>query len=152
MPTGIGMFVQRQHPGYTPVHTNPRWWECCGRPWRRNRLGLAPKNGKREFCLVPFRHARLSCISWICRYGIQLLPFTPAAGLRDEPDWVAEMLPEFNASCSADPVCAADGWSILMYRLLPERTPGLNFTSLGCDSVICHWQPWAIGKLPMSTS
>jgi endoglucanase Acf2 len=55
-------------------------------------------------------------------YGIQLLPTTPASEARDEPGWVAEMLVPFNASCSIDPVCEADGWSILV--LLSAATAG----------------------------
>lgn len=55
-------------------------------------------------------------------YGIQLLPFTPAAAKRDDPLWVAEMLPLFNASCAATPVCAEQGWSVLV--LLSMATVG----------------------------
>jgi endo-1,3(4)-beta-glucanase len=55
-------------------------------------------------------------------YGIQLLPFTPAAAKRDDPLWVAEMLPPFNASCAATPVCAEQGWSVLV--LLSLATVG----------------------------
>jgi len=55
-------------------------------------------------------------------YGIQLLPFTPAAGDRDDRAWVAEMLPFFQTSCEADPNCAAQGWSLLVY--LSQATVG----------------------------
>lgn len=48
-------------------------------------------------------------------YGIQLLPFTPAAAERDQQAWVKEMLPPFQASCDADATCKEQGWSILVY-------------------------------------
>eukprot|EP00599_Poterioochromonas_sp_BG-1_P009041 CAMPEP_0173139988 /NCGR_PEP_ID=MMETSP1105-20130129/4598_1 /TAXON_ID=2985 /ORGANISM="Ochromonas sp., Strain BG-1" /LENGTH=938 /DNA_ID=CAMNT_0014052849 /DNA_START=75 /DNA_END=2891 /DNA_ORIENTATION=+ len=48
-------------------------------------------------------------------YGIQILPLTPAAELRDDPSWVAEMLPKFEASCLNDPVCVEQGWSVIVY-------------------------------------
>lgn len=55
-------------------------------------------------------------------YGIQLLPFTPAATVRDQPGWVEEMLPFFNESCFKSPICEAEGWSILV--LLSAATIG----------------------------
>ena len=48
-------------------------------------------------------------------YGIQLLPITTAAELRDDPSWMAEMLPKFSGSCLSDPVCTEQGWSIIIY-------------------------------------
>eukprot|EP01041_Mallomonas_annulata_P001932 gene1932-3748_t len=47
-------------------------------------------------------------------YGIQLLTITPASELRDNIEWIREMLPYFNASCAMDPVCEREGWSILV--------------------------------------
>lgn len=75
-------------------------------------------------------------------YGIQFIPYTPAAELRDEPSWVKEMLPFFEASCAKDPgnlynilifrflifiplyfiVCEREGWSIAV--LLSKATSG----------------------------
>jgi endo-1,3(4)-beta-glucanase len=51
-------------------------------------------------------------------YGIQLLPLTPLAELRDDPAWMAEMLPKFRDSCMNDPVCIEQGWSILVYTCM----------------------------------
>jgi endo-1,3(4)-beta-glucanase len=51
-------------------------------------------------------------------YGIQLMPLTPLAELRDDPAWVKEMLPKFNATCTNDPVCIEQGWSILIYACM----------------------------------
>lgn len=51
-------------------------------------------------------------------YGIQLLPLTPLAELRDDPAWVQEMLPKFSESCMNDPVCIEQGWSILVYTCM----------------------------------
>jgi hypothetical protein len=44
-----------------------------------------------------------------------LLPLTVASELRDDPKWVAEMLPVFKASCDSNPICESEGWSILIY-------------------------------------
>lgn len=55
-------------------------------------------------------------------YGIQLLPFTPASEKRDDIGWVKEMFPHFNHSCSSDPVCEEQGWSILVH--LSQATMG----------------------------
>ena len=35
-------------------------------------------------------------------YGIQMMPLTPASELRDDPQWVEEMLPSFEESCYND--------------------------------------------------
>jgi endo-1,3(4)-beta-glucanase len=53
-------------------------------------------------------------------YGIQILPITSASEFRDNPEWVQEMLPIFEESCSADKVCGAQGWSILVYAAQAE--------------------------------
>lgn len=58
-------------------------------------------------------------------YGIQVLTISPASELRDDVEWVAEMLPLFNASCSSDPVCKSEGWSILVNAL---------------EATVCRWQ------------
>jgi len=47
-------------------------------------------------------------------YGIQLMPLTPAAELRDSPSWIKEMLPSFKESCRSDPNCVDQGWSIVI--------------------------------------
>jgi hypothetical protein len=36
-------------------------------------------------------------------YGIQLLPLTEIAELRDDAKWIKQMLPKFQASCLNDP-------------------------------------------------
>jgi len=58
-------------------------------------------------------------------YGIQVITITPASELRDEPDWVAEMLPLFNASCAVDPTCEEQGWSVIVDS---------------SAAVACHWE------------
>lgn len=45
------------------------------------------------------------------------MPLTAASEQRDSPFWVREMLPFFNASCSADSNCEKDGWSVLVYAM-----------------------------------
>jgi endo-1,3(4)-beta-glucanase len=47
-------------------------------------------------------------------YGIQLMPLTVASEQRDNATWVKEMLPLFNESCSTDPICKSEGWSVLV--------------------------------------
>lgn len=55
--------------------------------------------------------------------GIQLLPFTPAAEARDDPDWVTHAYPAFNASCVSNlKFCVQNGWSVILSGL--EATIG----------------------------
>jgi endo-1,3(4)-beta-glucanase len=51
-------------------------------------------------------------------YGIQLLPITVASELRDNTEWVEEMLPVFQNSCDSDPGCLSEGWSVLIYTCM----------------------------------
>lgn len=51
-------------------------------------------------------------------YGIQLLPLTPVAEHRDTIDWSKGMYHIFASSCSDDPGCAENGWSILQLAML----------------------------------
>lgn len=51
-------------------------------------------------------------------YGIQLLPLTPVAEHRDTQTWAKSMYQEFAPSCSADPACEENGWSILQLAML----------------------------------
>jgi endoglucanase Acf2 len=62
-------------------------------------------------------------------YGIQLMPITPSAQYRDSVGWVEEMLPNFNQTCAQDPVCRAQGWSILV---------------MACQATVGRWrEAWA---------
>ncbi|RYG65847.1 hypothetical protein EON64_11085 [archaeon] len=49
---------------------------------------------------------------------LQLLPITPAAGLRDNPNWVSEMLPIYTESCMNDTTCPEQGWSVVIYTCM----------------------------------
>ncbi len=51
-------------------------------------------------------------------YGIQLIPLTPIAELRDNYDWIKTLYPTFAQTCEADPSCIEQGWSILQYAVL----------------------------------
>lgn len=51
-------------------------------------------------------------------YGIQLIPLTPVAEHRDTLNWSKEMYHTFAESCSSDPGCTTDGWSIIQLALL----------------------------------
>lgn len=46
-------------------------------------------------------------------YGIQLLPFTPAAESRDDPEWAAKVYPLYKKGCDAEPdFCKDNGWYV----------------------------------------
>ncbi|KAL3945470.1 MAG: hypothetical protein SGBAC_000441 [Bacillariaceae sp.] len=49
-------------------------------------------------------------------YGIQLLPLTPVAEIRDDVEWSKEMLAPFSSSC--DNACRTSGWSVGVLAIL----------------------------------
>jgi endoglucanase Acf2 len=52
-------------------------------------------------------------------YGIQLLPLTPVAELRDDPEWASILYPQYKKACrDAGDFCIENGWSILQAGLL----------------------------------
>jgi endo-1,3(4)-beta-glucanase len=52
-------------------------------------------------------------------YGIQLLPLTPIAELRDDPEWASILYPQYEKAClTAGDFCIENGWSILQAGLL----------------------------------
>lgn len=55
----------------------------------------------------------------VVSYGIQLLPLTPVAEARDDPEWAAQLYPLYKKSChEAGDFCVDNGWSILQAGLL----------------------------------
>lgn len=50
--------------------------------------------------------------------GIQLLPITPIAEQRDGVQWLTEMYPSFNKTCSENKDCEENGWSVLQLASL----------------------------------
>ena len=55
----------------------------------------------------------------VVSYGIQLLPFTPVAERRDDPEWAAVLYPKYKEACEdAGDFCVENGWSILQAGLL----------------------------------
>jgi endo-1,3(4)-beta-glucanase len=55
----------------------------------------------------------------VVSYGIQLLPMTPVAESRDDPEWAADLYPMYDKSCrSAGDFCVDNGWSIMQCGLL----------------------------------
>jgi endo-1,3(4)-beta-glucanase len=55
----------------------------------------------------------------VVSYGIQLLPFTPVAESRDDPEWAADLYPMYDESCkTAGDFCVDNGWSIIQCGLL----------------------------------
>ena len=50
--------------------------------------------------------------------GIQLLPFTPVAERRDDPEWAAIVYPRYKESCMAShEFCVKNGWSVMLCGL-----------------------------------
>lgn len=78
-------------------------------------------------------------------YGIQLLPLTPVAEHRDTISWAKGMYHIFAESCSGDPGCEVNGWSILQLAMLArvghqqlaaeltQKLPSEVFDSAGGD-------------------
>jgi endo-1,3(4)-beta-glucanase len=55
----------------------------------------------------------------VVSYGIQLLPFTPVAERRDDPEWATILYPKYEEACkTAGDFCIENGWSILQAGLL----------------------------------
>ena len=54
----------------------------------------------------------------VVSYGIQLMPFTPVAETRDDPEWASTLYPLYQQSCAdAGDFCVENGWSILQAGL-----------------------------------
>lgn len=57
----------------------------------------------------------------VVSYGIQLMPFTPVAELRDDAEWAAQLYPMYKEACDyAGDFCYDNGWSILQAGLCAE--------------------------------
>jgi endo-1,3(4)-beta-glucanase len=55
----------------------------------------------------------------VVSYGIQLLPLTPVAERRDNPEWASILYPKYKEACAdAGDFCVENGWSILQAGLL----------------------------------
>ena len=55
----------------------------------------------------------------VVSYGIQLMPLTPVAEQRDDPDWASLLYPMYKDSCEeASEFCVDNGWSIFQAGLL----------------------------------
>ncbi len=55
----------------------------------------------------------------VVSYGIQLLPLTPVAERRDDPEWATILYPKYKQACEDVPdFCVDNGWSILEVGLL----------------------------------
>jgi endo-1,3(4)-beta-glucanase len=54
----------------------------------------------------------------VVSYGIQLLPFTPVAEKRDDPEWASTLYPLYEESCQqAGDFCIDNGWSVIQAGL-----------------------------------
>ena len=49
-----------------------------------------------------------------------MIPLTSASEMRDNPEWVEEMLPQFEQACIVDKNCGPQGWSILVFAAQAE--------------------------------
>jgi Glycosyl hydrolase family 81 C-terminal domain/Glycosyl hydrolase family 81 N-terminal domain len=57
----------------------------------------------------------------VVSYGIQLMPFTPVAEQRDDPEWATVLYPLYEDACkTAGDFCIENGWSILQAGLCAE--------------------------------
>lgn len=77
--------------------------------------------------------------------GIQLLPLTPVAEIRDDVDWAKQLYSSFAESCRTASNCDSDGWSVLQMAILatvghPEKAieyaeslPEQVFTTAGAN-------------------
>jgi hypothetical protein len=99
-------------------------------------------------------------------YGIQLLPFTPIAGKRDDPAWAARLYPMYRKGCSAhEKFCVTNGWTIIQCGLMATggyreealeqalQIPDRIFASQGGDGSSLTNTIWYIStRMPFSQS
>lgn len=86
-------------------------------------------------------------------YGIQLLPLTPVAEHRDSIPWSEEIFHTYAQTCSADPSCATNGWSVLEYALLATIGHQEEAAGLALDlplGVFDRYETVVLGLLPLT--
>jgi len=93
-------------------------------------------------------------------YGIQMIPFTPVAERRDDPEWAAQIYPIYKENCDAIQRCEDDGWSIIecgLYATAGYRKEALEqaqnipdgaFNSLGGNGQSLTNTIWYISTRP----
>jgi len=114
----------------TEIHATNRYWHVWSSDSHNNTYPEAytkPVVGMLYDTMASFQ-------TWfapqaVVSYGIQLLPLTPVAERRDDPEWAAELYPLYEKSCQeAGDFCVENGWSILQAGLL--ATTGDRKTAL----------------------
>jgi endo-1,3(4)-beta-glucanase len=111
----IGQFLT-----VTEVRAANRYWHVWNSPTHKSTY---PSEYK-EHAVGMLYETMASFQTWFSpaafvSYGIQLLPLTPVAEIRDDPEWAAELYPMYKKSCSAQQkFCTNQGWSILELSLL----------------------------------
>jgi len=104
----------------TEIHATNRYWHVWSSDTHTNTYPAAYK----EPVVGMLYDTMASFQTWfapqaVVSYGIQLLPFTPVAERRDDPEWAAELYPMYKKSCQeAGKFCVDNGWSILQAGLL----------------------------------
>ena len=104
----------------TEIHAANRYWHVWSSDTHKNTYPVEyqqPVVGMLYDTMASFQ-------TWfapqaVVSYGIQLLPLTPVAEARDDPEWAAELFPMYQASCEeAGDFCIENGWSILQAGLM----------------------------------
>lgn len=103
----------------TEVHATNRYWHV----WNsKNHTSTYPSAYKQPVVGMLYE-TMASFQTWfspepVVSYGIQLLPLTPVAEIRDDPAWAADLYPVYDKACqSAGDFCIDNGWSIIQAGL-----------------------------------
>lgn len=104
----------------TELHATNRYWHVWDSDAHNSTYPLAytePVVGMMHETMASFE-------TWFSRYpvvsyGIQLMPLTPVAEQRDDPEWATIVYPLYEDGCvEAGDFCVDNGWSILQAGLL----------------------------------
>lgn len=104
----------------TELHATQRYWHV----WNStNHNSTYPEAYKQP--VIGMMHGTMASFeTWFSRYavvsyGIQLMPLTPIAERRDDPEWATLLYPLYQKGCEeAGDFCIDNGWSILQAGLL----------------------------------
>lgn len=104
----------------TEIHATNRYWHVWDSPTHNTTYPIAYKEP-----VVGMMHETMASFeTWfsqhpVVSYGIQLMPLTPAAEQRDDPEWASIVYPLYKDGCEeAGDFCVDNGWSILQAGLL----------------------------------
>jgi len=103
----------------TEVHATNRYWHVWS---SKNHITTYP-DAYQQPVVGMLYETMASFSTWfspepVVSYGIQLLPLTPVAEIRDDPVWAAVLYPLYDKACqSAGDFCVDNGWSIIQAGL-----------------------------------